>query len=466
MTGDFNYDLSKGDHSKVSEIENNFLLTQIINKPTHVTPSSQTIIDHIYINNYMIPSCYGVLPISISDHYPVFVVLPVKTKSISHKIITKQFFKNFNQDNFVQDLLYSSVQNNLYNIEEVEPAWTAFKTEFLRISDIHAPIHTYRVKNSNNTWINNDILELIYKRNHLHKIAVKTNNPDKWNEYRTIRNKITNTIRKTKKSYYKTKIETVDNNPKSIWNLLKQVLPSNKYTSHKPTITAQTFNDLFSTVGEKLTSNFSDSTLPDCHISTPEVPFSFLCIDSNFVLKELLKLSKESKLDILQFDDKLLRFASLIISPYLAHIFNLSLCTGFLPQDWKLARITPIYKGKNDKCDPTNYRPISVVSPIAKILEKAVKSQLIDYLIHHKLLSTSQSAYLKYHSTQTALHYLTDHFYSNINSGKTGIACFLDLSKGFDTLNTDILLHKLNKHGINYEITWFESYLTNRKQIQ
>ena len=53
----------------------------------------------------------------------------------------------------------------------------------------------------------------------------------------------------------------------------------------------------------------------------------------------------------------------------------------------------------------------------------------------------------------------------NINSGKTGIACFLDLSKGFDTLNTDILLHKLNKHGINYEITWFESYLTNRKQI-
>ena len=134
---------------------------------------------------------------------------------------------------------------------------------------------------------------MIYKRNHLHKIAVKTNNPDKWNEYRTIRNKITNTIRKTKKSYYKTKIETVDNNPKSIWNLLKQVLPSNKYTSHKPTITAQTLNDFFSTVGEKLTSNFSDSTLPDCHIST-EVPFSFLCIDSNFVLKELLKLSKES----------------------------------------------------------------------------------------------------------------------------------------------------------------------------
>ena len=156
---------------------------------------------------------------------------------------------------------------------------------------------------------------------------------------------------------------------------------------------------------------------------------------------------------MLKFDTKLLRFVAPIIAPLLTHVFNLSLFSGFLPQDWKLARVTPIYKGKNDKDDPTNYKPLSVVSPIAKIIEKAVKIKLINYFVQHNLLSPSQSACLKYHSTQTALHYFTDNLYSNIDSGKIGIAFFLDLSKGFDTLNTDILIDKLSKHGISSDIT-------------
>ena len=158
-------------------------------------------------------------------------------------------------------------------------------------------------------------------------------------------------------------------------------------------------------------------------------------------------------------------FAAPIIAPLLTHIFNLSLFSELLPQDWKLARITPIYKGKTDKDDPTNYRPLSVVSPIAKIIEKPVKIQLINYFVQHNLFSPSRSAYLKYHSTQTALHNFTDNLYSNIDPGKIVIACFLDLSKGFDTLNTDILIDKLSKHGISSDITWFKSYLSSRHQI-
>ena len=443
-----------------------YLLTQIIDQPTRVTSSSNTIIDHIYISNHISPLSSGVVPISISDHYPVYVVLSLQKPSVNnHKTISKRSFKHFSYDSFVHDILYSPVLNTVYDILDICVAWDTFKSEFLRLSDFHAPIHSFRVKNLSNNWINDDILQMMYQRNHLHKIAAKTNNPDKWKEYRLTRNKITNVVRNAKASYYQSKIEAANRDTKLMWNILKQALPSDKYTCQPTTISPQTFNDFFSSVGERLTRDFGDLNIPECNIDTPSVSFSFICIDVNFVLRELLQLSKESKLDVLKFDTKLLRFAAPIIAPLLTHIFNLSLFSGLLPQDWKLARITPIYKGKNDKDDPTNYRPLSVVSPIAKIIEKAVKIQLINYFVQHNLLSPSQSAYLKYHSTQTALHYFTDNLYSNIDSGKIGIACFLDLSKGFDTLNIDILIDKLSKHGISSDITWFKSYLSSRHQI-
>ena len=100
-------------------------------------------------------------------------------------------------------------------------------------------------------------------------------------------------------------------------------------------------------------------------------------------------------MDVLNFDCKLLRIASPIIAPILTHIYNLSLCFGSIPSDLKLACITPIYKGKGDNEIPTNYRSISIVSPLAKILEKTVKLQLVTYLNSHNLIYSSQSAYLK-----------------------------------------------------------------------
>ena len=95
LTGDFNYDLSKGNHNKVTEIENLYLLTQIIDQPTRVTSSSNTIIDHIYISNHISPLSSGVVPISISDHYPVYVVLSLQKPSVNnHKTISKRSFKH------------------------------------------------------------------------------------------------------------------------------------------------------------------------------------------------------------------------------------------------------------------------------------------------------------------------------------------------------------------------------------
>ena len=101
-------------------------------------------------------------------------------------------------------------------------------------------------------------------------------------------------------------------------------------------------------------------------------------------------LSKDSSLDILNFDTKLLQIAAPYINVSLNNIFNVSITHGFLPEDWKLARTTPVYKGKGSKDDISNYRPILVVCHIAKLIEKEVQCQFLSYLQTHNLINIDQ----------------------------------------------------------------------------
>ena len=113
-----------------------------------------------------------------------------------------------------------------------------------------------------------------------------------------------------------------------------------------------------------------------------------------------------------------------------------------------------------------NFRPISVISFIPKIIEHHVKEQLVKYFIDNSLLRHHQFAYLKNHSTVTALHKFIDDVLLNINKGKITGACQIDLTKGFDSINHDLLLYKLQCYGITYiSLNWFTSYLYHRQQI-
>ena len=147
-------------------------------------------------------------------------------------------------------------------------------------------------------------------------------------------------------------------------------------------------------------------------------------------------------------------------------IFNLSLG---LPNsiDFKKARVTPIYKGKGCKtdCSRPNYRPISVICHVAKMFEKCVQKQLLAYVNIHDFITPDQSAFLKDHSTVTALHKITDNWLNNIEEGLITVVCYFDITKCFDVINHDILLFKLMKYGIRGSaLMWFESYLKDRMQ--
>ena len=113
-----------------------------------------------------------------------------------------------------------------------------------------------------------------------------------------------------------------------------------------------------------------------------------------------------------------------------------------------------------------NYRPISVLSIFARILEKIVDDQLFDYFKEKQLLKKNQHAFRKLHSTITSLIRSTDEWLNNIDFQKINMTIFLDLKKSFDTVDHKLLLEKLSRYGVQGNvINWFRSYITQRKQF-
>ena len=138
--------------------------------------------------------------------------------------------------------------------------------------------------------------------------------------------------------------------------------------------------------------------------------------------------------------------------------------SGTFPDDWKCARVTPLFK-QGEASDLNNYRPISVISVIAKVFERIVYDQLYNCLSNEDIISTHQSGFRSLHSTVTALLKATDNWAFNIDRGNVNAVVFLDLKKAFDTVDQDILLSKMNLEGIQgIALDWFRSYLTNRTQ--
>ncbi len=148
----------------------------------------------------------------------------------------------------------------------------------------------------------------------------------------------------------------------------------------------------------------------------------------------------------------------------LTHIFNLTIETGLIPSVLKSAYVTPLLKG-GDRSNPNNYRPISKLSALAKVLEGLISDQLKDYLETKNILNDLQSGFRKKHSTVTATMKVLNDFISVIDSKEYCAALFLDLSKAFDTVDHYVLAQRLVDIGMSPKaVKWFSNYLSGRTQ--
>ena len=162
---------------------------------------------------------------------------------------------------------------------------------------------------------------------------------------------------------------------------------------------------------------------------------------------------------------KILKLLKNDISQQLSDIFNMSFSTGQFPSVLKIAKVIPIHK-KQSKVGSTNYRPISLLSNIEKIIEKLMYKRLSNSLDINNLIYSLQFGFRPKYSTTHALINLTESIRESLDEGSFGCGIFVDLQKAFDTVNHKILLHKLEYYGIRGICNdWFKSYLSDRKQF-
>ncbi|BHF67049.1 Methyltransferase-like protein 9 [Sparganum proliferum] len=202
--------------------------------------------------------------------------------------------------------------------------------------------------------------------------------------------------------------------------------------------------------------------------STDELPtpsVSHLLFPEGIVRRELEALNESKSPGPDEIPPKLLKELASELSVPLSMLFQTSFDTGTLPIDWKLAHITPLYKG-GSRASTTNYRPISLTCILCKVMERIMKNELIDFLEVHGLLSNCQHGFRKGRSCTTNLLRSLQSWTRALDDRHEVHIAFIDFQKAFDTVPHQRLLHKLKKIGIGGNfLKWIENFLLGRHQV-
>ena len=221
---------------------------------------------------------------------------------------------------------------------------------------------------------------------------------------------------------------------------------------------ATLFNSFFKSVFTK-----EKSTLPDfepvCEANISEVVFS-----EERVKKKLLNLNPYKAPGADNLHPRILKDLSVSLSLPLSILYTESFKQQKLPQDWKDAVITPLYK-KDEKCLASNYRPISLTSIICKIMESIIKDDLMSYVCNNNIITSLQHGFLPGRSCQSNLLIMLNCLTEAIDRGIITDVIYLDFAKAFDSVPHNRLIYKLSKYGITGNLLhWISDFLSKRRQ--
>ena len=271
-----------------------------------------------------------------------------------------------------------------------------------------------------------------------------------------------------KSDYHCSRIEQSDT--KGLFSIIDD-LTGNKKTGSvvlRTNIEASELCDAFAKYFHDKVSTLREGLIPKLvSYSPPKDAFSEFCLLSEHDVIKTVNTSstKSCELDILH--TCFVKDNITVLAPFLTCIFNSSLLSGVVPQGFKCTFVRPLLKKVGlDHNVLKNYRPVSNLSFLSKTLERLVARQLHKYLSRNHLLAKFQSAYRENHSTETAILKVHTDIMNALNMKKDVILVTLDLSAAFDTLDHNVLLHRLeHRFGVTGTVLkWFRSYLSNRTQ--
>ena len=351
--------------------------------------------------------------------------------------------------------------------------------------DRHAPLKRVpRKKQANKLkpWLSMGLITSINKKSSLYKKLINTKNHIQreilLSSFKNYRNLLTSLIRKSKTRYFKQYFEDNKKNLKSVWNGIKSIINTTKNPNEPPsmlninskTITdpsqiADSFNSYFGTIAQKTKNNIKQSN--KCFsdfLTNPNTQSFFISPTNKDEVNDAIKKLNNKSVGPMSIPSAILKKIAPTISAPLSKIFNLSFETGIFPSCLKIANVIPIHK-KESKLNINNYRPISLLSNIGKMIEKLMYSRLYSFLDNSNALYQLQFGFRNNHSTNHALVQITENIREAIDSDSFACGVFIDLQKAFDTVDHSILLKKLNYYGIRgLTNNWFKSYITNRSQ--
>ena len=309
----------------------------------------------------------------------------------------------------------------------------------------------------------------------LHKKWKRTGDAVHHEQFRNKRREAKSAFRASRDKFYNntaSKLTDPNTSAKTFWKITKLVYDTKRVKSIPHLIVgdrlitetaekAEVFNQYF-TEQCKLDPTQNDP-LPDFTLLTDnKIETIILTSVEIFNILKHLNVSKAVGPD--KISNRILKECAISLSEPLARLFNLSLAQGVFPSCWKIANVIPIFK-KESKNNASNYRPISLLSSLSKVLEKAVHYHLYTYLNDHSLLTVKNSGFKQKDSTVNQLLSIVHKLYSGLDNKENACLVFLDISKAFDRVWHEGLLFKLKQLGISGTLLkWLESYLALRKQ--
>lgn len=485
ILGDFN-DRCKnfyGDHSR-SELQHRLLnfvqannLYQIITKPTRITPTSEYLLDLIITDSpgYILNS--GVTsPICQVDHHGIFSKLTFRSPRINS--FCRKIY-NYRVADYIQlreTLSYTPWNTGRDTFDDINDSAKYFSDLFLEVIDSFIPNKVIQIRPKDKEWMTRQIHFLLNKRDCLYKRYTKFKSDHLLNLYKEAASAAKEAINLAKSNYFSRQIERLQN-PETVskeYHKLCKHFFLGKSQFGAPAILDN--NKVYATPLDKATlfNNFfaDNSTLPQ-----PELGFALppLLYKTNDRLSEVifnpikvysvlknLKVNKSNGPD--NISNKMLKETAEVIAKPLSDLFNKSMLCGTFPDAWKRANVTPIHK-KSDRQKKENYRPISLLSCVGKVMERIVFNELYEYCENHDLLTWRNAGFKKNESTVNQLLYLVNQIYNSLGNGSDVLIIFLDVSKAFDKVYHQGLLLKLESFGISdYLLSWLRNYLSGRQQ--